>query len=320
MRRIILSIFSVLVVMTLFLVLCTFRVRPYEIVLINRFGTIIESPNNIAYGWCLCYPTDRLVRLDKRLHVYQSNLEEMQMSGETISVRVFAAWQIQPGKASVFNKRFQGSDEKAQGQLATQILGATNAIMARHHMDEIFNAAAAASGPAASAPASAAQTEQIEKEITDRVNADLLKADTGMQVAEIGFSRLAFPPMASEKIYARMSTERQGKAQRFINEGSTRSTEITAAADAKYEIDVNQAKREAEQIKAEADHKALQIIASMQQTPEARELYSDWKSLEIFKTSVNKGTVLVLTADDPIMRFLRPLNIIPQQAPPAPQH
>ena len=75
----------------------------------------------------------------------------------------------------------------------------------------------------------------------------------GMEVTEIGFSRFSFAPNASERIYQRMSAERVRLAQHFIDEGRTAESEIKADGARQAAVIVGQAKRKAEEIKAEAE-------------------------------------------------------------------
>src|SRR5579884_799094 len=97
MRRIVIGIFTAVVLVIAFLVLCTFVRRPYEYVLLDRFGTIIDQDHQTrivpAYNWYFKLPTDSVVRIDTRIHMYTSPMKEVVTTGsETLSVRTYAAW------------------------------------------------------------------------------------------------------------------------------------------------------------------------------------------------------------------------------------
>src|SRR4051794_39573060 len=115
MRRVVIGIFTAIVVVILFMVLCTFVKRPYETVLLLRFGRLIDEQqqSRIAYNWFFKMPTDSIVRIDKRLHLYTGPLQQVATSNrEPISVRTFAAWRIvDPIK---FYQTTGGSDQKAK--------------------------------------------------------------------------------------------------------------------------------------------------------------------------------------------------------------
>ena len=77
MRRVMLGVIGFLVLAVLFIVLCTFVKRPYERVLLLRFGSLVEEPGQarICYNWYLKFPTDSVVRFDTRLHLYTGPLK-----------------------------------------------------------------------------------------------------------------------------------------------------------------------------------------------------------------------------------------------------
>ena len=324
MRKTVIGIISAVVLVALFLVLCTFRARPYEMVVVVRFGAIVPTPGRIAYNWYLCYPTDKVVRLDSRLHVYPSDLIEMPMSGEPINVRTFTAWRIKD--PALFYRKFEDNDTEATKFLNNEVRAATQDVLARHKFDQIFNASAAATAPTDDHGSAGVQTKQIEEEIMARVNTNMRPSVTkdgehhdgvGMEVVEVGFSRFAFALSASEKIYTRMSAERERLAQRYIDEGKTEAAKIAADGDAQAAVIVGQAKRQAEVIKSQAEKEALDIIAEMQEKPYAKDLYEFWRSLELFKSAIKPGTVMILTAADPILRGFHGPTLVPP--PPATQ-
>src|SRR5579862_2331637 len=97
MRRLIIGIFSAIVLAILFVVLCTFVRRPYEQVLLDRFGNLIGENQQVRlmYHWYFKMPTDSVVRIDNRLHLYTGPLQQVATKKhEPISVRTFAAWHI----------------------------------------------------------------------------------------------------------------------------------------------------------------------------------------------------------------------------------
>src|ERR1043165_9150785 len=97
MKRAVLGIFAAVVLLILFVVLCTFVRRPYERVLIDRFGTLIDpgQKGTIAYNWYFKLPTDSLVRVDTRLHMEPLPfIEYTTQLNEPISVRAFIVWRI----------------------------------------------------------------------------------------------------------------------------------------------------------------------------------------------------------------------------------
>src|SRR5215218_6587609 len=97
MRRLVISIVTAVVLLVLFIVLFTFVRRPYETVLLDRFGNLIPESQQVrlAYNWYLKMPSDGVVRVDQRLHLYQGALQEViTQRAEPIGVQTYAAWRI----------------------------------------------------------------------------------------------------------------------------------------------------------------------------------------------------------------------------------
>jgi membrane protease subunit HflC len=304
MRRMMIGIFTAAVLLVLFVVLCTFVRRPYEKVLLNRFGSLIEENSQwrLCYNWYLKLPTDGVLRFDTRLHLYPGPLKEMPTAGsELVSVRTFAAWRIvDPVK---FYKNTGGSDERAQSMIDQIIQGLVPGKIVKHKLDELFNA-----------DESKIRTGEIEAEIATDATEDVKNPDgtvktpglraMGIQMAEIGFSRMAFAPANAGNVYERMVAELNKRAIAYQTEGIAQANIIRAEGKQAAEKERAEAVRQAQQIRGQGDAEANRILAQVQTTPQAVEFYQYWKSLDFLKSSLAKNTVLVLSSDSDILKGL----------------
>ena len=236
MRRVAVIILSLVTLLILFFVMATYRVRPYEAVILDRFGTQIpsEQQTRLAYGWYLCWPTDKVVRMDKRLHLYRSELKQISTgSTEPVSVQAFAAWRI--NDPLLFYRRFAGSDENANSQLDSTVISKVSAILGSKSLDMLFGSfddpthGAEGKSGAATRSDELSPTGKIEDEVARAVNEDMKKV--GVEVEQVGFARLAFPPYVANTIYERMSEERKTQAKRYTSEGMSKALEIRSEAD-----------------------------------------------------------------------------------------
>ena len=302
MRKIAIGLLTVVVAAALFFVLCTYRVRPYESVILNRFGKAVGESGQarIAFGWYLCWPTDVVVRLDKRLHLHQGALMQMATgSKETLSVRAFAAWRIK--YPVVFYQSFQGNDAKADSMIKEKMAGKVAEVVGAYPLSALFGAE---KGSATSMPleggakVSETATQEMEGKVTQRVNEEL--KGLGIEVAEVGFSRVAFPPGVAESVYGRMRQERDTLAGGFQAEGEAEATKLMAEARSQAEEKRSAAKREAENIRGTGDALAIQALASVQDTPEKKEFYQFWREMELLKNAIGKGTYFILRGDQPV--------------------
>lgn len=302
MRKVILGIFGSVVLLILFVVLCTYVRRPYEKVLLLRFGSLIEDKDQarICYNWYLKFPTDSVERFDTRLHLYTGPLKEMPTQGkELISVRTFAAWRIvDPQK---FYKNTGGSDEKAQAMIDQIMQGQVPEKIAGYPLDALFNA-----------DESKIKTSAIEEAIAKDATEDVVNKDgsttpglrsMGIQMTEIGFSRMAFAPSNAGSVYARMETELNKQAIQYQSEGLAQANIIRAEGKQAAALEIQEATQQAQQYRGQGDAEANRILAAVQKTPQAREFYQYWKSMEFLKSSLAKNTVLVLSTDSDLLKW-----------------
>jgi membrane protease subunit HflC len=286
MKKLTIGIILVAVVGVLFLELFTFVARPYQTVLIDRFGKIIAKPTRIAYNWYLCWPTDRIVRMDMRLHLYQSdNREVSTREGEPISLRTFAVWKIV--NPVLYYRRLPEGTLEAQRYLNQKIEGQVLKVMGRYSLDQLFNVDAVK-----------IKMTQAEDRVQSRVNQDMQKL--GLKVVKIGFSRVTFPPRVAVAVYRRMTAEREKIADKYISEGESQSRAIEAKGEAEAAEIRSTADKQAEEIRGQGDAKAYAILNAAQNTPAAQAFYRFWKSLELFKASMGQSTYWVLTPNNPI--------------------
>ncbi len=298
MRRTVIAVFTAIVLVILFLVLCTFVRKPYEYVLLDRFGHIIDQDQQtrIMYNWYLKLPTDTVIPIDTRLHMDTTPLQEVVTGGgDSISVQAYSAWRItDPVK---FYKTTAGSDTRAKQIMEQKLTGLLKAKIAGHTLDELFNP-----------DETKIHTDEIEHEVADeatRGSPDPTAPggrtagieDQGLAIVQIGLSRLAFPPANANAVYARMSAERFKQANKYRSEGDSDAKRIVADGEAEAIKIRSEAQKQAGQIRGDGDRQALEILAGVQESPAARDFYEFWKSMEFVKSSLAKNTYLVLPTD-----------------------
>ena len=311
MRRLVLGIFAVVVVGILFLVLCTFVRRPYEKVLLDRFGNIIEEKDQrrIAYNWYFKLPTDSVVRMDTRLHMYTSPLQEIVTGGsEPISVKTYAAWRLMdPVK---FYRTTRGSDDRAKQIMGQKISGLVQSKLAGHKLDEIFNL-----------DESKVHTQEIEAEVAREVSrrarpiprtggnqrrnsatgvgdrADRFFA-SGVPAGQCGVC-LSAHGRGTQRAGHKISQQGDSEANALKQQGDTDATKIRS-----------EAVKKSEEIRGQGDRQALGDSGGVQQSPAARDFYQYWKSMEFIKTSLAKNTIFVLPTDTDWLKslFVVPVN------------
>ena len=227
MRRTVIGVFTAIVLVILFLVLCTYVRKPYEYVLLDRFGHIIDQnqQTRIMYNWYLKLPTDSVIPIDTRLHMDTTPLQEVVTGGgDSISVQAYAAWKITDPVQ--FYVSTAGSDTRAKQIMEQKLSGLMKAKIAAHSLDELFNA-----------DDKKIHTDEIEHEVAEEATNGSPDPsakggftagikDQGLAIVQIGFSRLAFPPANANSVYARMSAERYKQAVKYKSEGIRRQRRL----------------------------------------------------------------------------------------------
>jgi modulator of FtsH protease HflC len=300
MKKTILGIFAGIVLVTLFVVLCTFVRRPYERILIDRFGDlkVVPDKGTIAYNWYFKLPTDNIVRIDTRLHVLALPFKEFNTKNrEPLMVRAYLVWRINdPLK---FRQKAGGSDEQAERLMTAQVTSLMRQDLGGHSLDEFFNSAD---------PRTDERIRALEKGIaTQATQGDATSPglkDMGIEIADVGFSRIAFPVSNTEAVYQRMVAELNGQARAYQTSGKKEADIIIAEGNRKAQEIVGAAKREAGQIRGEGDARAADAIRQVSNSPAAMEFYEYWKNLDVLKSTLTKNTYFVLSTDHPFIKNL----------------
>ena len=286
MRKITIGTIVAVVLVVLFCELCTVVAKPYQKILLDRFGEIISHPTRVCYNWFLCYPTDRVIRLDMRLHLYQSDNREVSTSaGEPISIRTFALWKIV--NPVLYVDRLPGGTPAVQRYLDNKIQSAVLKQIGHYTLDEMFNV-----------DAKKLKMQQAEQNIRTKVNFGMQAL--GIDVVKVGFARMTFPPDVAQRVYQRMTAERNKIASEYINQGE-KQAQITIAQGSETATEIRSAaEKKAAIIRGQADASAYAILNSVQETPQARQFYRFWKSLQLFQNSMGNSTYWVLTPNNPV--------------------
>ncbi len=120
-------------------------------------------------------------------------------------------------------------------------------------------------------------------------------AQYGIQIVDVRIKRADLPKENSERVFARMQTERQQEAAQIRAEGEEQALRIRAEADREKTVIEANANQEAEKIKGEGDAQRNAIYASAyNQDPE---FFSFYRSMEAYKNGVKEGTPIIIAPD-----------------------
>ena len=136
---------------------------------------------------------------------------------------------------------------------------------------------------------------QIEEQITKRAREKI--EGFGIELLDERFKRSKYSPAVAEKIIERMSSERHQIASKFRSEGRGEAANINGQKESDVASIQSEAQRKALKIEGGADAEAARIYAAAYASPEAQELYSFQRRLEVAREAFSQGSTAVLSTE-----------------------
>jgi membrane protease subunit HflC len=223
-----------------------------------------------------------------------------------IFVDTYARWRItDPLK---FFQRLR--DERgAQSRLDDILDGETRNTIASHNLIEVVRTSNRAFAVAEDVPEeSGGETlenvqsgrDKLEQEVL--ANASTRTTDLGIEILDFRLKRINYVEEVRKRVYDRMISERQRIAERFRSEGAGESARINGEKDRELKRITSEAYRKAQEIRGAADAKAADIYAKAYNADP--EFYRFMKSLNVLQSALDQDTVLVLSTDGELLRYL----------------
>ncbi|MCG8633572.1 MAG: protease modulator HflC [Desulfobacterales bacterium] len=139
--------------------------------------------------------------------------------------------------------------------------------------------------------------EQIEKQAREKL------AEFGIEVVDVKIKRINYIDSVRRSVYDRMIAERNQIAEKFRAEGKGEASNIRGEKEKQLQVIKSEAYREAQAIKGKADAKATQVYAEAYgQDPE---FYAFLKTMELYKSTLEKDSTMVLSTDSELMKYLK---------------
>src|SRR6266403_4741531 len=300
-----------------------FIVRQYENVLITRFGKIVRTITTPGLKVKLPF-IDKVQRFDKRILAWDGPTTECPTKDKLyIIIDSFARWRI--SDPFLYYNRI--NDERSALSRLDDILGSeTRTAVATHDLVEIIGVTKgrqplrdeelekSGTGLHSTIPDIELGRGEIEKQITERTRQK--SADSGIEQLDERFKRSKYNPAVAEKIIERMSSERHQIAARFRSEGRGEAANINGQKESDVASISSNATKNALEIEGKADAEAAVIYAAAFGAPDAQELYTFLRSLDVMRAAFEKDTTAVLSTNSDLGRMLK--SMAEAVAPPKP--
>lgn len=125
----------------------------------------------------------------------------------------------------------------------------------------------------------------------------------GIKIIDVRVKKINLPEEISNSIFNRMRAERAAAAREYRSEGKEQGEIIKANIDARVEVMLADAQRNARQLRGEGDAQAANIYA--QTYNKNPEFYAFLRSMDAYRNSFNsKQDVLVIEPDSDFFRYL----------------
>lgn len=242
--------------------------------------------------------------------------------------KIFLEWDGDPNQVPTRDKRFIYIDTyarwrisdplkyaerlfeetKAQSRLDAILDGETRNVVARFDLIEVVRSSNREF--AISDETTEMDNTDIEKITSGRSElaqlvlkeANIRSRELGIEILDFRFKRINYVEEVRKEVYARMISERNRIAEQFRSEGAGESARINGQKDRELKQITSAAYRDAQVIKGKADAEAADIFAEAYNSDP--EFYRFLKSMEILEASFDKETVLLLSTDGDLLRFL----------------
>jgi modulator of FtsH protease HflC len=275
---------GVILVVVFFLLLFTFQVRQTEQVMVTTFDrpTRPVTEPGLKFKWP--YPIQKVYRFDKRTQNFEDDFEET-LTGDNYNLlaMVYVGWTV--ADVELFFKSFpQATPRAAEPALKGLIRSAKNAVVGKHKFSDFI-----------STDAKQLKFVEIENEILNHVKQQALQK-YGIGIDFLGIKKLGLPESVTQKVFDRMTAERQREVDRLKAQGEAEAMRIRSAADLDRDKILATADRKASDIRAEGDAEAAKSFDVFKEHPELAVFLLKLNALE---ASLKDRSTLILDERTP---------------------
>jgi membrane protease subunit HflC len=142
--------------------------------------------------------------------------------------------------------------------------------------------------------------EKITQIILER--SSVITPEFGIELRDVRIKRVNYVEEVQRKVFDRMIAERQRIAAKYRSEGDGKSAEIRGQKERELKRIQSEAYRTAQEVKGKADAEAVKIYANAYNLDV--EFYQFMKTLETYRTIMDKETWLFLSTDSEFLKYL----------------
>ncbi len=281
-------------------------------VVITQFGQPIGSPI-IKAGLHIKMPFIQQANyFDKRILQWDGSPNQIPTKDKRyIWVDTTARWRIQDPLKFL---QSVNNETGAQARLDDIIDSATRDYLTNHNLVEVArdtNRLLEEQAADTSDDVVTSFDENLEKISIGRENltrgilkeASRIVPQYGIELIDVRIKRINYVKEVQEKVFERMISERKRAAEKYRSEGQGKKAEIEGQMIKELNQISSEAYKVAEEKKGNADAEAINIYANAYNNDP--EFYGFVKTLDTYKNTIDKDTVIILSTDSEYFEFLK---------------
>jgi membrane protease subunit HflC len=297
------------IVVLIVLLSSLYVVRENEQVIITQFGRPIGDPVTTPGLKAKAPLIQKAHRFEKRFLEWDGDPNQLPTKDKRfVWVDIYARWRITD--PLLYFQRLR--DERgAQTRLDDILDGETRNAIANHNLLEVIRN-------------TNRTPEQSELEARDETGLEIIEvgremirteilsnvkprtSDLGIEILDVQFKRINYVEEVRRKVYERMVAERMRIADRFRSEGEGEASRIRGEKERELKLIQSEAYRRAREIIGDADAEATNIYAAAyDRSADTRSFYEFLKTMEIYKTTLDAETLLILSTDGEFYKFIK---------------
>ncbi|MEX0794669.1 MAG: protease modulator HflC [Pirellulaceae bacterium] len=257
---------------------CYVQVEEGTAVVVTRFGQPIRELTEPGPSLKLPWPIEEARVIDTRQHLlntpYTATLTQ---DRRNVVLTTYVVWHVaQPLRFL----QAVGDTDSAAAKIDGMVTAAKNTRLGGYNLTALV-----------STDAGEVRTSQIEREILEEVASAAL-GKFGIEIQQVGISRIAYEATNVEAVLAQMRAEREAAAKQLRAVGEKEARAIRDSALVKSEEILRDGRLEAGDIRADAERQAAEIYAQAHRIDP--EFYRYWRSLEALKRTLGENSTVIL--------------------------
>ena len=284
------------IVSILLLYLVTYTVKFQEAALLLKFGKVQQVVTEPGLKFKLPTPINTVVKFDTRVRTLaMSNYQTQTRDKQNVIVSIYVNWRISDPEAFYSKYRSGNTDimYNAEEKLQEIWKDRTYNLFAEYKFGELITL-----DPG---KFKLLDLERGPDSMLSRVRAAMQEDNYGVEIVDVGISRLGVPDNVTESVFQRMQADRQAVVTELVSEGNKYALTITGEATSQATIIKAEAEAEAKSIRGEGDALAAEYYSTFLKNPK---LANFLRRLETLRKTLNDRTTIILDKSNPPYQLL----------------